>query len=645
MSPLRDMTDAGRHVPSFVIPAHFLPMQDPASLLASLQKRLQQQTAQRRGLAAALTRCAAVTVAVIRDLAFGEILLRATSLVYTTLLSIVPMLALTFSLSKAFGVHGQIEPALQSFLEPLGPRGQEISDQIIGFINNMHVGVLGSVGLAMLFFTAISTILKIESAINSIWHVRDLRPISYRISGYLSILLLGPIVVFSTLGINAAAASSSLVQALIAIEPFGELFILAGKLLPYVLITALFLLLYLYMPNTRVRIKPALISAVVAGIAWQSAGWGFARFVANSSQYEAIYSGFAIIILFMIWLYVSWIVVLTGASIGFYIQHPEYLLVTPGEEPRLSAESREELALAIMQEIGDRFRVGSEPPRTGELSRQFQVPATAIGDILDALADEGLVLRVDGKGNTPGWVPSRDLDSITLWQVLDAVRQAGTFIPMLPSRKPRSIEAFSMVQERLNEVLSETSFREMLAHDERPAELSATVPDKLPRDGTDPDTTADTTDKADKRQPLQAAPDETGDEGQDSEQADKPARAGDAAADATAAPAHDATAPRRSSLFGTGRTRTEDSRHGDSGWQRAGTAAPRSDAGTDAASRRAHRSNGHATMAPHHDEVEDVSWHTITARDVEDATEVHAPGTAGSPAAGSETPPLWRRDA
>ena len=402
MSPLRDMTDAGRHVPSFLIPAHFLPMQDPASLLASLQKRLQQQTAQRRGLAAALTRCAAVTVAVIRDLAFGEILLRATSLVYTTLLSIVPMLALTFSLSKAFGVHGQIEPALQSFLEPLGPRGQEISDQIIGFINNMHVGVLGSVGLAMLFFTAISTILKIESAINSIWHVRDLRPISYRISGYLSILLLGPIVVFSTLGINAAAASSSLVQALIAIEPFGELFILAGKLLPYVLITALFLLLYLYMPNTRVRFMPALISAVVAGIAWQSAGWGFARFVANSSQYEAIYSGFTIIILFMIWLYVSWIVVLTGASIGFYIQHPEYLLVTPGEEPRLSAESREELALAIMQEIGDRFRVGSEPPRTAELSRQFQVPASAISDILDALAHEGLVLRVDDKGSTPG---------------------------------------------------------------------------------------------------------------------------------------------------------------------------------------------------------------------------------------------------
>lgn len=452
-------------------------MQDPASLLASLQKRLQKQTAQRRGAAAALTRTAAVTVAVIRDLAFGEILLRATSLVYTTLLSIVPMLALTFSLSKAFGVHGQIEPALQRFLEPLGPRGQEISDQIIGFINNMHVGVLGSMGLAMLFFTAISTILKIESAINSIWHVRDMRPISYRITGYLSILLLGPIVVFSALGLNAAAASSRLVQALIAIEPFGELFILAGKLLPYVLIIALFLLLYLYMPNTRVRFMPALISALVAGIAWQSAGWGFARFVANSSQYEAIYSGFAIIILFMIWLYVSWLVVLTGASIGFYIQHPEYLAIAPGEPPRLSAESREELGLAIMQEIGDRYRVGSEPPRTSELARQFQVPAPVIADILNALAQEVLVLQVEGSGSNPSWVPARDLDSITLWQVLDAVRRSGTLSPALPSRKLRSIEAFSLVQERLNEVLSDTSFRELLAHNELRSESLRAVPE------------------------------------------------------------------------------------------------------------------------------------------------------------------------
>lgn len=633
-------------------------MQDPASLLASLQARLQQQSRQRHGLAAALTRCAAITVAVIRDLAFGEILLRATSLVYTTLLSIVPMLALTFSLSKAFGVHGQIEPALQRFLEPLGPRGLEISDQIIGFINNMHVGVLGSVGLAMLFFTAISTILKIESAINSIWHVRDLRPISYRITGYLTILLLGPIVVFSTLGINAAAASSRLVQTLIAIEPFGELFILAGKLLPYVLIIALFLLLYLYMPNTRVRFWPALISALVAGIAWQTAGWGFARFVANSSQYEAIYSGFAIIILFMIWLYVSWIVVLTGASIGFYIQHPEYRTLPPGQEARISSEGREQLALAIMQEIGDRFRLGSEPPRTDELVQQFQVPSLAISDILDALNREGLVLRADGKTSPSGWVPARDLDSITLWQVLDAVRRAGTLSPMLPARKLRSIEAFTMVQDRFNEVLSETSFRELLQQgDGRPAELPREVPDQLPAASPDPEAATEATPSAPPATEAAnaatgAATDVFGDE------APAPA-AGNAPGTASAAPsaasaqtdAEDAAAhlrPRRSRLFGNGHDEPDAYlRTGETPpWARprnTGTSRPTADTPPDAARRPGRGS--HSTTPPRDDEVEDVAWHTITVREVDDAPPADSasnPAPAPSPAGGR--PSLWRKD-
>ena len=174
-----------------------LPMDNPASLLAALQHRLYHQTPNRRGLAGFFVKSLAVLLAVIRDLAFGQLTLRATSLVYTTLLSIVPMLALTFSVSTAFGVRGQIEPALARFMEPLGPRGQEITTNIMNFINNMNVGVLGSVGLGMLLFTAVSTILKIEASINTIWHVKQMRSISQRISGYLCILLLGPILVFS----------------------------------------------------------------------------------------------------------------------------------------------------------------------------------------------------------------------------------------------------------------------------------------------------------------------------------------------------------------------------------------------------------------------------------------------------------------
>ena len=440
-------------------------MDNPASLLAALQNRLYQQAPERHGVSGALLKALAVFLAVVRDLAFGQLMLRATSLVYTTLLSIVPVLALTFSVSKAFGVHGQIEPALQRFMEPLGPKGAEITTNIMSFIDNMHVGVLGSVGLGMLLFTAVSTILKIESSINTIWHVRTMRPLSQRISYYLCIMLLGPILVVVALGLNATLASSHLVQMIINVEPFGHLAVLAGRLLPYVLVIGLFLFLYLFMPNTRVRLLPALTSALVAGICWQSAGWAFARFVAGSTQYAAIYSSLAILIIFMIWLYVSWIVVLVGASVGFYMQHTECLMAPPGEEPHLSAQSQDQLALAIMQTLGERYLQGSTALRTEELARRFHTPGYAVDGILEALSAHGIVVRVE-KSEPTAWMPGRDLGNITPWQVLEAVRHAGDIHPPEPDAD-RIIQTFSYAQDQMSAVLSTISFRDLLTQPPR----------------------------------------------------------------------------------------------------------------------------------------------------------------------------------
>jgi len=139
----------------------------------------------------------------VRDLVDGQLTLRAMSLVYTTLLSIVPLLALSFSVLKAFGVHNQIQPMLLRFLEPLGENGAEIAHNIIEFIQRMNVGVLGAVGLVLLLYTAISLMQKIEESLNYIWHVHRPRPLADRFSRYLSVLLVGPILVFSALGITA----------------------------------------------------------------------------------------------------------------------------------------------------------------------------------------------------------------------------------------------------------------------------------------------------------------------------------------------------------------------------------------------------------------------------------------------------------
>ena len=186
--------------------------------------------------------------------------------------------------------------------------------------------------------------------------------------------------------------------------------------------------------------------------------------MAGSSQYTAIYSSLAIIIIFMIWLYVSWLVVLVGASVGFYMQHTECLMASPGEEPRLSSQSQDQLALAIMQTLGERYLQGSTPLQAGELAQRFHTPGYAIDAILEALAARGIVVRTD-RTDPPGWIPGRDLGNITPWQVLEAVRHAGEIHPPDPAADD-TIQTFFYAQDQMSAVLSTISFRDLLT---RPA--------------------------------------------------------------------------------------------------------------------------------------------------------------------------------
>ncbi|NIR25920.1 MAG: YihY/virulence factor BrkB family protein, partial [Gammaproteobacteria bacterium] len=232
-----------------------------------------------------------------RDLSSGQLNLRAMSLVYTTLLSLVPLLAVSFSVLKAFGVHNQIEPLLLNLVEPLGERGIELVATILGFVENMKVGVLGSLGLALLLYTVISLIQKVERSFNYVWHAKSTRSLSRRFSDYLSVIMVGPVLVFSAIGMTASMMNSRVVQDLLAIEPFGSLVIFITKLMPFFLIILAFTFVYLFVPNTKVKVRSAFVGAVVGGALWQSTGMVFATFASTSTKYAAIYSGFAILIM------------------------------------------------------------------------------------------------------------------------------------------------------------------------------------------------------------------------------------------------------------------------------------------------------------------------------------------------------------
>lgn len=360
--------------------------------------------------------------AVLRDFAEGQISLRAMSLVYTTLLSLVPLLAISFSVLKGFGVHNQVEPFLLNFLAPLGEKGIEIGGRIIGFVENIKAGVLGSIGLGLLVYTVISLMQKIERAFNFIWHVSHQRPFAQRFSGYLSVIVIGPVLVFSSLGITASLTSTSVVVALTSIEPFGSLIRFAGTVLPYVLVVGAFTFIYLFMPNTRVRVSAALVGAAVAGLLWNTAGWAFTSFVASSTQYTAIYSAFAALIIFMIWLYMSWLILLIGADIAFYYQHPEYLMPQRGEL-RLSSRYRERLVLAAAAAIAADFYRGRGAPGTDDIAVRLHIPATAVESVLAPLAKSGLLTR--SGDDPPGWLPARPPETVSVKTLLDLVRAEG----------------------------------------------------------------------------------------------------------------------------------------------------------------------------------------------------------------------------
>lgn len=382
---------------------------------------------------ARLVRMLRLFSAVIRDLAEGQLTLRAMSLVYTTLLSLVPLLALSFSVLKAFGVHYQIRPTLRAFFAPLGDKGAEITEQMIGFVDNIQVGVLGAIGLGLLLYTVTALLQKIELTFNYIWRVKSLRPFSQRFSQYLSVLTVGPVLVFSALGITAALMSSSVMQALLAIEPFGTLIEIVGWLLPYLLVIAAFAVLYLLMPNTRVRFGAALLGATVAGVLWQSLGWGFAAFISTSTQYTAIYAGFAIVIVSMIWLYLSWLIVLVGASIAFYTQYPGQL-ASRQREAVLSNRVKEKLALLIMVLIARHFHE-QQPAWTLEgLASRLNVPLASAGIILTALTHRGLLTEI--AIDPPCFLPARALETVTVRELLEAIRSSGEEAQLMAERLP-----------------------------------------------------------------------------------------------------------------------------------------------------------------------------------------------------------------
>ena len=385
--------------------------------------------------------------ALIRDVANGQLTLHAMSLVYTTLLSLVPLLALSFSVLKALGAHQRMEPFLYQFFEPMGPQGMDMAENILGFVDNMKVGVLGSVGLALLIYTVISLVQKIERSFNMIWRVPEMRSLSQRFSNYLSVIMIGPLLMVSAIGVTASIFSSELMQQIIEIEPFGSVIVLVSRFTPFFLVVLAFTFVYVFIPNTRVKLRYAFFAGVIAGVSWQAASMLFASFVADSTRYAAIYSGFAAGIFALIWTYLNWMILLLGASLAFYLQNPSS--VAKRRDVQLSPELQEQVGLALVWLAAKPFSRGEPAPQQETLEQSLRVPGEVTRLISDKLIRAGVLNLAGDQGDR--LVPGKALDLITVGSVLEAVRRdEDKLVARLPDDAvPESLRVRSVAQEKL----------------------------------------------------------------------------------------------------------------------------------------------------------------------------------------------------
>ena len=386
--------------------------------------------------------------AVLRDIISGQLTLRSMSLVYTTLLSVVPLIAFSFSVLKGLGVHKNLESRLYTILEPLGDKGVEITDKLMTLVNNVNGSVLGGIGLAFFIYTAISMVQKIEESFNYVWYVSKPRSFSRRFTEYLLILLLGPVAIAIALGALASLQNEAIVQWAANNALLGPIFSATSKLTPFLVVTAVFTALYKYMPNTEVRFRSALVGGLTGGFLWVTLGMVFAAFVANSARTQAIYASFAIAIFTLFWLYLNWLILLIGSQLAFYFQNPAYMRIGR-REPRLSNAMRERLALNIMLIVGAAFRDSNKSVNQRALSEELRIPSITVTPIITALASKGLLTTLENDDLLPG----REMSRITLNEILEVVRidgETGSY------RDPRWAGAIDSIGETIDAAVETT---------------------------------------------------------------------------------------------------------------------------------------------------------------------------------------------
>lgn len=317
--------------------------------------------------------------------------LRASSLTFLTLMSIVPVVALILGISRGFNFEEKIrEKLIQSFV------GQEqVAEWIISFADSTlkvaSGGVITGIGVAMLFFTALKLLANVESSFNDIWGIKQGRPLLRKLSDYITLLLLCPVCAVALIGISTIGIAR--IKGVMGIPGKGYLLIAIQYVSPFLLAWVIFFFLYLFIPNTRVRPKAAFAGAVLTGTLFIFIQYIYMFLQTILTGYNAIYGSFAALPFFLLWLQASWTVILLGAQLAFAVQNVNYYEYYPGDQP-LCMHYRSICAIRIMKILGDAFNNRTGAVNVTDISDQLEIPIRITRAVLYDLIAAGLVIEV-----------------------------------------------------------------------------------------------------------------------------------------------------------------------------------------------------------------------------------------------------------
>jgi membrane protein len=397
-------------------------------------------------------------VAIARDWLSGEISVQAMSLAYTTLLSLVPLMVFSFAILKGIGARSDLHFILREFFRPLGSASNQLTETVMSFVANMRGDVLGSIGLIFLTYTVLSTIHKVETSFNFVWRVARPRSLARRFTEYLSVLIIGPILFAVALGLLGSAAHSPAAQWLDSLPYLAWLFRGLGGLVPYVIVALVFTFMYAFIPNTRVELRAAFIGGVTGGIVWALMGQVFTALLVYSSQMMAVYTGFTIVLTTLIWVYLSWLILLIGAELAFYVQSPQYLPLGYGFVA-VDGRTREQLGLSIMYLIARDYRLGLPHWSARRLAAKLDMPAAALDPVIAGLEKAGLLSATEKEQ----FLPDRDPEIIPLAAIVAAARTpASKHAPPIVI-VPAAANVMAQIDRALERELGERSLKDLIA--------------------------------------------------------------------------------------------------------------------------------------------------------------------------------------